>query len=120
MCTSQTWPPHSTEDIELVKDMKCPLSTYLFHPVARFPFPTSFPKQITLLEMSLICCCFDYLIGYLDLSSHTPKKRSKMESHIEAGNLDFPLEIHQAPENWDCQCLFWRINMSGHLGLKPN
>lgn len=55
MWKSQIWPPRNTEDNELVKEMQYTLSAYLFQPVSRFPFPTSFPKQTTLLEMLLIC-----------------------------------------------------------------
>lgn len=89
-CARHKSGPHTVQKIiELVKEMKYPLLTYLFYPVLRFAFPTSLPKQITLLEMSLICCCFDYLIGCIYVLFHTPEKRSKMESHIEVGNLDF-------------------------------
>lgn len=48
------------------------------------------------------------------LPFHTFKKLSKVESPTEIGILDFPLEIHRAPENLDCQCLFQILNMSGH------
>lgn len=60
--------------------------------------------------MLLICCYFDNIslsdlnVAYLPF--HTPQKLSKVESPIGIGILDFPIEIHKAPENLDCQCLF--------------
>lgn len=78
---SQTWPAHSTNDNELVRGLKCPLSTYLFHPASRFHFPTSFPKQITSWDTFLVCCCFDNISPGTCTSIYPPEKLSKVESH---------------------------------------
>lgn len=63
---SQTWPAHSTNDNELVRGLKCPLSTYLFHPASRFHFPHFLSKTNYFMRyVPRLLLFWQYFTGYM-------------------------------------------------------
>lgn len=81
----------SIKDTELVNEIKISSFLIFISYCIKIPIHTCFLKWITSLEMLLIVALMTF-IGYIYLPFHAPKKFSKMESHNEAGILDFPLQ----------------------------